>query len=109
MEVIRCVLLARLLSNQRSRVCGVGRAGGAVRVISARRGEMWTQSVYLQLRPLGGGFRSRVESVIQSPMWSVPFGGREGFQEEKYGSKADLAKDKSSTAGRLLEVKGNLV
>jgi len=33
--VMRCVSLARLSSNQRSMVCGVGRPGGAASVISA--------------------------------------------------------------------------
>jgi len=46
-------------------VCGVGRAGGAVRVISARREEMRSQPVYLQLRRLGGGLRSWVKSTIE--------------------------------------------
>ena len=48
-------------------------------------------------------------STIESAVWSEPVGGSEGFQEEKYGSKAELAKDRSRTAGRWLVVKGNLV
>ena len=64
LEVMRCVILARLSSNQRSSVCGVGRAGGAVSDKSASRGETWSQSVYLQFRPLGGGFKSGVERTI---------------------------------------------
>ena len=58
------MILARLSSNQRSCVCGVGRAGGAVSDKSASRGEMWSQSVYFQFRPLGRGFRCGVEKVI---------------------------------------------
>jgi len=85
LEEIRHVILARLLLNHRSMVCEVGRTGGAARVILARRGEMLSQSVYLDLRPLGGGFRSGVESIIERAVWSEPVGGSEGFQEEKYG------------------------
>jgi len=47
--------------------------------------------------------------MIERAMWSEPVGGREEFQEEKDGSKAELAKHKSGTAGRWLVVKGNLV
>ena len=75
----------------------------------ASRGEMWSQSVYFQFRPLGGGFRSGVERMIVRAVWSEPVGGREAFQEEKYGSRAELAKDKSRTAGRWLVVNGILV
>ena len=74
-------------------MCGVGRAVGAASSISARRGEMWSQSLYFQFRPLGGDFKSGVESRIERAMWSDPVGGSEGFQEEKRGSKAELAKD----------------
>jgi len=58
------MILARLLSNLRSSVCGVGRAGGALSDKSASRDEMWSQSVYFKFRPLGGGFRSGVERMI---------------------------------------------
>jgi len=109
LEVIRCVILARELSNPRSRLCGVVRAGGVASSNPARRGEMWSRSVYFQFRPLGGGFRSGVESTIERAMWSERVGGSEGFQEEKKGRKAELAKDKSRTAGRWLVVKENLV
>ena len=47
--------------------------------------------------------------MMARAMWAEPVGGREGFQEEIYGSKAELAKNKSRTAGRSLVVKGNLV
>jgi len=50
-----------------------------------------------------------VESTIERAVWSDPVGGNEGFQEEKYGSKAELAKDRSRTAGQWLAVKRNLV
>ena len=48
-------------------------------------------------------------STIERAVWSEPVGGSEGFQVEIYRSKAELAKDRSRTAGRWLEVKGNLV
>ena len=64
LEVMRCVILARQSSNHRSSECGVGREGGVASVRSASNGEMRSQSVYFQLRPLGGGFRSRVERMI---------------------------------------------
>ena len=50
-----------------------------------------------------------MESTIERAVWSDPVGGNEGFQEEKYGSKAELAKDRSRTAGQWLAVKRNLV
>jgi len=50
-----------------------------------------------------------VESTIERAVWSDPVGWNEGFQEEKYGSKAELVKERSRTAGQWLEVKGNLV
>jgi len=56
--------------------------------------------VYFQFRQLCGGFRSGVERIIVRAVRFKPVGGREGFQDEKYGSKAELAKDKSRTAGR---------
>jgi len=40
LEVMRCVILEREPSNQRSSEFGVGRAGGAVSVRSVSRGEM---------------------------------------------------------------------
>jgi len=40
LEVMRCVILARQSSNQRSSECGVGRAGGVDSVRSASSGEM---------------------------------------------------------------------
>jgi len=64
LEVRRYVILARRSSNQRSSVLGVGRGGGAASDKPARRGEMRSQSMYFQLRPLGGGFRSGVERMI---------------------------------------------
>jgi len=83
LEVMRCVILARESSNHRSSEIGVGRAGGAASVRLVSKGEMWSQSVSFQLRPLGGGFRSGVERTIERAVWSKPVGGREGFQEEK--------------------------
>jgi len=65
--------------------------------------------VCFQLRPLGGGFRSGVASPIERTVWSEPVGASEAFQEEKYGCKEELAKDRSRTAGRWLVVKRNLV
>jgi len=64
-------------------VCGVGRAEGAVSTISARRGEMWSQSVHFEFSPWGGDFKSGVESTIERAVWSDPVHGSEGFQEEK--------------------------
>ena len=40
LEVMRCVILARQSSNNRSSECGVGRAGGVASVRSASSGEM---------------------------------------------------------------------
>ena len=78
---------------------GVGRAGGAASIRSARRGEMRSQSVLFQFRPLWGGFRSGVEKTIDRAKWSEPVGRREGFQEEKYGTKVLLANKRSRTSG----------
>jgi len=64
LEVRRCLILARQLSNQRSTIRGVGRAGWAASEKPASRGEMWSQSVYFQFRLLGGGFRSGVERMM---------------------------------------------
>ena len=65
LEVMRWVILVRESSNHRSSEFGVGRAGRAVSVRSLSRGEMRSQSVSFQLRPLGGGFRSGVERMIE--------------------------------------------
>jgi len=65
LELMRCVILARESSNHRWSEFGVGRGGGAASVTSASRGEMWSQSVNFQFRPLGGGFRSGVERMIE--------------------------------------------
>jgi len=61
---------------------------------------MWSQSVYFQFRPLGGGVKSGVDSTIERAVWSEPAGRSEGFQEEKKGSRAELAKDRPRTAGQ---------
>ena len=50
-----------------------------------------------------------MESRIERVIWSEPVGGRDGLHVDKYGSKAGLVKEKSSTAGRLFQEKGNLV
>jgi len=42
-------------------------------------------------------------------MGSEPVGGSEGLQGKKYGSKAELAKDRSRTAWWWLVLKWNLV
>jgi len=56
--------LARQSSNHRSSESGVGRVEGVASVRSASTREMGSQSLYYQLRPLGGGFRSQVERMI---------------------------------------------
>jgi len=55
------------------------------------------------------GVRSGVDRAIERAEWSEPVGGRNGFQEEKYGTKALLANERSRTAGRWVVVKGNIV
>jgi len=64
LKVMRCVILARVSSNQRSSVRALGRAWGATSDKSAKRGDMGSQSVYFQFRPLDRGFRSGVERKI---------------------------------------------
>lgn len=55
------------------------------------------------------GFKIGILSLMVMARWSEPVGGREESQGPIHGTRVALAREKSRTAGFVVELKGNLV
>ena len=103
MTTVRC------LSNQADRDNLVGRRGGAGILSWFRAGVSVVQLVFSQSRVAEAGRKRGAEKTTVMRMWSDPVLGRGDDNEAKKGTISSLAKERSSTAGLSLEIRGKPV